>query len=248
MALPPALALSVAPPSSSLLAQASLNPRPSPTLLFCCSCSTARFWHVCTPHEPPTQPWRAAIPAAAARCLLLLPPAAVLPAQQPSPHGTAGGPSAHCVLCPPGWMPQVRQHSPDGTVEGFVKALQSHPEGPEGEAYRSARGVQSGGGGGGGGGLPQGLLCSYKAIFCICIACCGDMNAKRQNKMQLLPRGRLCFPSRRSRRCRCRQHVPLAVQPLKALSSCLAARAAHHILCTIRAPAAGGGCAWCCSH
>lgn len=32
----------------------------------------------------------------------------------------------------------VRQHSPDGTVQGFVQALQASPEGPVGEAYRWA--------------------------------------------------------------------------------------------------------------
>ena len=33
----------------------------------------------------------------------------------------------------------VRQHSPDGTPDGLVRALQANPEGPEGEAYRCVR-------------------------------------------------------------------------------------------------------------
>lgn len=40
----------------------------------------------------------------------------------------------------------VRQHSPDGTVPGFIQALQAAPEGPVGEAYRC--GGQHGGQGG----------------------------------------------------------------------------------------------------
>ncbi|PRW60629.1 hypothetical protein C2E21_0788 [Chlorella sorokiniana] len=47
------------------------------------------------------------------------------------------GPLLACVHASrSAYAAMVRQHSPDGTVQGFVKALQSHPEGPVGEAYR----------------------------------------------------------------------------------------------------------------
>lgn len=47
------------------------------------------------------------------------------------------GPLLACVHASrSAYAAMVRQHSPDGTVQGFVGALQSDPEGPVGEAYR----------------------------------------------------------------------------------------------------------------
>jgi hypothetical protein len=51
--------------------------------------------------------------------------------------GQLYGPLLACVHASrSAYAAMVRQHSPDGTVQGFVQALQAHPEGPEGEAYR----------------------------------------------------------------------------------------------------------------
>ena len=59
------------------------------------------------------------------------------------------GPLLACVHASrSAYAAMVRQHSPDGTVHGFVQAVQAHPEGAEGEAYRwDAVGQQPGGGG-----------------------------------------------------------------------------------------------------
>lgn len=47
------------------------------------------------------------------------------------------GPLLACVHASrSAYAAMVRQHSPDGTVQGFVQALQASPEGPVGEAYR----------------------------------------------------------------------------------------------------------------
>ncbi|EFN59926.1 hypothetical protein CHLNCDRAFT_49364 [Chlorella variabilis] len=47
------------------------------------------------------------------------------------------GPLLACVHASrSAYAAMVRQHSPDGTVHGFVQAVQAHPEGAEGEAYR----------------------------------------------------------------------------------------------------------------
>ncbi|KAL4427457.1 hypothetical protein ABPG77_000746 [Micractinium sp. CCAP 211/92] len=47
------------------------------------------------------------------------------------------GPLLACVHASrSAYAAMVRQHSPDGTVHGFVQALQASPEGPVGEAYR----------------------------------------------------------------------------------------------------------------
>ena len=52
------------------------------------------------------------------------------------------GPLLACVHATrSAWEAMVRQHSPDGTPDGFVRALQANPEGPEGEAYRCVRAV-----------------------------------------------------------------------------------------------------------
>ena len=51
--------------------------------------------------------------------------------------GQLYGPLLACVHASrSAYAAMVRQHSPDGTVQGFVQALQAHPEGPEGESYR----------------------------------------------------------------------------------------------------------------
>lgn len=53
--------------------------------------------------------------------------------------GQLYGPLLACVHASrSAYAAMVRQHSPDGTVQGFVNAMQEHPEGPEGEAYRCA--------------------------------------------------------------------------------------------------------------
>lgn len=47
------------------------------------------------------------------------------------------GPLLACVHASrTAYAAMVRQHSPDGTVQGFVQELQAQPEGPVGEAYR----------------------------------------------------------------------------------------------------------------
>ncbi|KAI3429325.1 hypothetical protein D9Q98_005420 [Chlorella vulgaris] len=47
------------------------------------------------------------------------------------------GPLLACVHASrSAYAAMVRQHSPDGTVQGFINALQSSPEGGVGEAYR----------------------------------------------------------------------------------------------------------------
>ncbi|KAL4447422.1 hypothetical protein ABPG75_004641 [Micractinium tetrahymenae] len=47
------------------------------------------------------------------------------------------GPLLACVHASrSAYAAMVRQHSPDGTAQGFVQELQANPEGPVGEAYR----------------------------------------------------------------------------------------------------------------
>ena len=47
------------------------------------------------------------------------------------------GPLLACVHATrTAYAAMVRQHSPDGKTEGFVRAVREHPGGAEGEAYR----------------------------------------------------------------------------------------------------------------
>lgn len=47
------------------------------------------------------------------------------------------GPLLACVHATrAAYSAMVRQHSPNGTVQGFQKAIKDNPAGPEGAAYR----------------------------------------------------------------------------------------------------------------
>ena len=49
------------------------------------------------------------------------------------------GPLLACVTATAsGYQGMVKQHSPDGTRKGLSKAIQTNPDGPEAQAYRSA--------------------------------------------------------------------------------------------------------------
>lgn len=47
------------------------------------------------------------------------------------------GPLLACISATrSAYAAMVRQHSPDGTTDGFVKAIREWPDGPEGNSYR----------------------------------------------------------------------------------------------------------------